>query len=79
MERRVRMDKKITNAEREMVKAILEDPDVGTFFELDALPKLYEKFGIPANTVHSVAETAATNVTRQSFGCKSTRPQTLFS
>ena len=53
-------DKKVTNAEREMIKTILEDPDVGTFFELDALPKLYAKFGIPANTVHSVAEAAAT-------------------
>jgi hypothetical protein len=53
-------DKKVTSAEREMIKTILEDPDVGSFFELDALPKLYSKFGIPANTVHSVAEAAAT-------------------
>lgn len=51
--------KKITKAERELVKTILEDRDVGTFFELDALPKLYSKFGIPSNSVQSVAEIAA--------------------
>ena len=52
--------KKVTKAETDMIKAILEDPDVGTFFELDALPKLYSKFGIPSNTVNSVAEAAHT-------------------
>lgn len=51
--------KSITNAERALVQAILENPDVGTFFELDALPALYSKFGMAADTVHSVAETAA--------------------
>ena len=53
---------KISAAEREVIKAILEDPDVGTFFELDALPKLYDKFGIEAGlmtTIHAMTATQA--------------------
>ena len=49
----------VSPAEREWIKAILESRDYGTFFELDALPKLYQDFGMEANTVHSVASDLA--------------------
>lgn len=49
----------ISAAERELIKAILEHRDYGTFFELDALPLLYQNFGIEGNAVHSVASDLA--------------------
>lgn len=49
----------VTPAERELIKAILENRDYGTFFELDALPLLYQGFGMEGNTVHSVASDLA--------------------
>lgn len=49
----------ISAAERDLIKAVLENRDYGSFFELDALPKLYQDFGMEANTVHAVASDLA--------------------
>jgi len=43
---------KIDDDEKAVMKAILEHDHYGAFFELDARPKVFEKFGLPVADVH---------------------------
>lgn len=43
---------KIDDTEKAVMKAILEHDHYGAFFELDARPKVIEKFGLPSAEVH---------------------------
>lgn len=43
---------KIDEDEKAVMKAILENDHYGAFFELDARPIIFDKFGLPASAVH---------------------------